>query len=252
MFLFTNIPLSYGLIDVNLDSVRLYLDVFLFTDIPLCFYLQIFHYVFIYRYPIMFLFTDIPLSYGLIDVNLDSVRLYLDVFLFTDIPLSYGLIDVNLDSVRLNQAEFIWDPTKETGVYIRVHCISTEFTAKKHGGEKGVPFRIQVETYTNMSTDSKLIHCASCQVKVFKVRLPLIHSLIRFSLIHFDILTVLYLSVEDMFINVVPMFQKMWCAWVMVEFTRKCSLGTQIKIIKCIFFIKLVTIYLKLLENPQK
>ncbi|CAG5116639.1 unnamed protein product, partial [Candidula unifasciata] len=84
-----------------------------------------------------------------------------------DIPLSYGLINVNLDAVRLNQLEFIWDPTKETGIYVRVHCISTEFTAKKHGGEKGVPFRIQVETYTN-TDDAKLLHAASCQIKVFK------------------------------------------------------------------------------------
>uniref|UniRef100_A0A0B6Z6Z8 Grh/CP2 DB domain-containing protein n=1 Tax=Arion vulgaris TaxID=1028688 RepID=A0A0B6Z6Z8_9EUPU len=84
-----------------------------------------------------------------------------------DIPLSYGLINVNLDPVRLNQLEFIWDPTKETGIYVRVHCISTEFTAKKHGGEKGVPFRIQVETYTN-TDEAKLLHAASCQIKVFK------------------------------------------------------------------------------------
>ncbi|GFS09956.1 transcription factor CP2-like protein 1 [Elysia marginata] len=84
-----------------------------------------------------------------------------------DIPLSYGLINVNLDPVRLNQLEFIWDPTKETGIYVRVHCISTEFTAKKHGGEKGVPFRIQVETYTD-NEESKLLHAASCQIKVFK------------------------------------------------------------------------------------
>ena len=175
VFLFTDIPLSYGLIDVNLDSVHLYLDVFLFTDIPLCFYLQISHYVFIYRYPIVLWTNWRELGLGSFVLRCVFIYRYPIMFLFTDIPLSYGLIDVNLDSVRLNQAEFIWDPTKETGVYIRVHCISTEFTAKKHGGEKGVPFRIQVETYTNMSTDSKLIHCASCQVKVFKVRHPLIN-----------------------------------------------------------------------------
>ncbi|XP_005094032.1 transcription factor CP2 [Aplysia californica] len=84
-----------------------------------------------------------------------------------DIPLSYGLVNVNIDPVRLHQLEFIWDPTKETGVYVRVHCISTEFTAKKHGGEKGVPFRIQMETYSN-TDESKLLHAASCQIKVFK------------------------------------------------------------------------------------
>ena len=67
----------------------------------------------------------------------------------TDIPLSYGLVNVNIDPVKLHQIEFIWDPTKETGVYVKVHCISTEFTPKKHGGEKGVPFRIQVKSKTN-------------------------------------------------------------------------------------------------------
>ncbi|XP_025082076.1 transcription factor CP2-like isoform X2 [Pomacea canaliculata] len=84
-----------------------------------------------------------------------------------DIPLSYGLVDVNLDPSKIHQVEFIWDPTKETGLYFRVHAISTEFTAKKHGGEKGVPFRIQIETYSH-GDDSKLLHAASCQIKVFK------------------------------------------------------------------------------------
>ena len=58
-----------------------------------------------------------------------------------------------------------------------MNCISTEFTAKKHGGEKGVPFRLQVDTYetthnneTN-STTRKLVFCASSQVKVFKVKM---------------------------------------------------------------------------------
>jgi hypothetical protein len=36
-------------------------------------------------------------------------------------------------------------------------------------GEKGVPFRVQVETYSYGDEESKLLHCASCQVKVFKV-----------------------------------------------------------------------------------
>jgi len=54
-------------------------------------------------------------------------------------------------------------------VYFQVNCISTEFTAKKHGGEKGVPFRLQVETRETDEEDAKLVHCASCQIKVFKV-----------------------------------------------------------------------------------
>ncbi|XP_074652120.1 transcription factor CP2-like isoform X2 [Tubulanus polymorphus] len=87
-----------------------------------------------------------------------------------DIPLSYGAIDMKVDPNVLNAAEFIWDPKIDTGIFVRVHCISTEFTPKKHGGEKGVPFRIQVDTYTHPQDGSigELIHSASSQIKVFK------------------------------------------------------------------------------------
>lgn len=54
----------------------------------------------------------------------------------------------------------------------QVNCISTEFTPKKHGGEKGVPFRIQVETYQHpdSSNGTKRLHAAACQIKVFKLK----------------------------------------------------------------------------------
>lgn len=53
-----------------------------------------------------------------------------------------------------------------------MNCISTEFTPKKHGGEKGVPFRIQVETYQNgdVLDVGKRLHAAACQIKVFKLK----------------------------------------------------------------------------------
>lgn len=100
-----------------------------------------------------------------------------------DVPLSYGLCHVaqphNLN--QLNVVEVLWDPMKEVGVYIKINCISTEFTPKKHGGEKGVPFRIQIETYventcggasaTILNGESpKPIHAAACQIKVFKLK----------------------------------------------------------------------------------
>ncbi|CAK9819498.1 Upstream-binding protein 1 [Anthophora quadrimaculata] len=84
-----------------------------------------------------------------------------------DVPLSYGMVDVCQPSSSNNSVEFMWDPTKEVGVYIKVNCISTEFTPKKHGGEKGVPFRIQVETRL---PGGPRLHAASCQVKVFKLK----------------------------------------------------------------------------------
>nr|CAG4648794.1 EOG090X0AJ3 [Polyphemus pediculus] len=89
-----------------------------------------------------------------------------------DVPLSYGIYEVVQDNNNLNVVEFAWDPTKEVGVYIKVNCISTEFTPKKHGGEKGVPFRIQVETYSHGDGDGtpKRLHVAGCQIKVFKLK----------------------------------------------------------------------------------
>lgn len=85
-----------------------------------------------------------------------------------DVPLSYGLCQASQPSNPnlFNSIEVHWDPMKEVGVYIKVNCISTEFTPKKHGGEKGVPFRIQVETYL----DNKPVHGAVCQIKVFKLK----------------------------------------------------------------------------------
>ncbi|XP_054162550.1 transcription factor CP2-like [Oppia nitens] len=92
-----------------------------------------------------------------------------DRILEIDVPLTYGVHDIFDDPKHVNRCEFFWDPTKETGVFVKVNCISTEFTPKKHGGEKGVPFRIVIETYPHNGTSpSSCLHAASCQVKVFK------------------------------------------------------------------------------------
>ncbi|NWH41226.1 TFCP2 factor, partial [Chloropsis hardwickii] len=64
-----------------------------------------------------------------------------DRILDIDIPMSVGIIDPRANPTQLNTVEFLWDPSKRTSVFIQVHCISTEFTLRKHGGEKGVPFR---------------------------------------------------------------------------------------------------------------
>nr|CAH8851216.1 unnamed protein product [Trichobilharzia regenti] len=61
----------------------------------------------------------------------------------------------------------IWKyPTCNIG--LRFNCVSTEFTAKKHGGEKGIPFRFQVDHFdydTNQHLES-----FGCQIKVFKMK----------------------------------------------------------------------------------
>uniref|UniRef100_A0A0A9Z2U4 Transcription factor CP2 n=2 Tax=Lygus hesperus TaxID=30085 RepID=A0A0A9Z2U4_LYGHE len=93
-----------------------------------------------------------------------------DSIMEVDLPLSYGICDLVQDPTSLNSVEFLWDPTKEVGVYVKVNCISTEFTPKKHGGEKGVPFRVQVDTYLQNDPQMRRLHSASCQVKVFKLK----------------------------------------------------------------------------------
>uniref|UniRef100_A0A8C6Z2D7 Upstream binding protein 1 n=1 Tax=Nothoprocta perdicaria TaxID=30464 RepID=A0A8C6Z2D7_NOTPE len=93
-----------------------------------------------------------------------------DRLLDLDIPMSVGVIDIKTNPSQLNAVEFLWDPTKCTSAFIQVHCISTEFTPRKHGGEKGVPFRIQVDTFkqTENGDYTDHLHSASCQIKVFK------------------------------------------------------------------------------------
>ena len=53
------------------------------------------------------------------------------------------------------------------GIFVKVHCISTEFTPKKHGGERGVPFRLQVETWSN---EDIRLHAGACILQVFKLK----------------------------------------------------------------------------------
>ncbi|KAF2351864.1 CP2 transcription factor, partial [Trinorchestia longiramus] len=112
-----------------------------------------------------------------------------------DVPLSYGISDVQQSKHGQAVVRFDWDPNKDVAVHIKVNCISTEFTQRKHGGEKGVPFRIQVswekgvpfriqvswekgvpfriqiETYYNSGGQIQRLNVCGCQVKVFKVSL---------------------------------------------------------------------------------
>ncbi|XP_014116102.1 PREDICTED: alpha-globin transcription factor CP2 isoform X2 [Pseudopodoces humilis] len=93
-----------------------------------------------------------------------------DRILDIDIPMSVGIIDPHANPTQLNTVEFLWDPAKRTSVFIQVHCISTEFTPRKHGGEKGVPFRVQIDTFRENESGeyTEHLHSASCQIKVFK------------------------------------------------------------------------------------
>ncbi|ODM95261.1 Upstream-binding protein 1 [Orchesella cincta] len=92
-------------------------------------------------------------------------------FFQVDLPLSYGVTLLHQSQgyeSPTNQIQFLWEPLKEVGLYVKINCISTEFTPKKHGGEKGVPFRMMIETYSH--PDNIRLHAAACQVKVFKLK----------------------------------------------------------------------------------
>ncbi|XP_074468486.1 upstream-binding protein 1 isoform X4 [Sebastes fasciatus] len=93
-----------------------------------------------------------------------------DRLLDIDIPMSVGIVEPKTHLSQLNAAEFLWDLNKRSSVFVQVHCISTEFTPRKHGGEKGVPFRIQFDTFAqgDCGEYTEHLHSASCQIKVFK------------------------------------------------------------------------------------
>ncbi|NXT98388.1 UBIP1 protein, partial [Buphagus erythrorhynchus] len=80
-----------------------------------------------------------------------------DRLLDLDIPMSVGVIDIKTNPSQLNAVEFLWDPAKCTSAFI----------------QKGVPFRIQVDTFkqTENGEYTDHLHSASCQIKVFKVTL---------------------------------------------------------------------------------
>uniref|UniRef100_A0A8D3CTM0 Transcription factor CP2-like 1 n=1 Tax=Scophthalmus maximus TaxID=52904 RepID=A0A8D3CTM0_SCOMX len=93
-----------------------------------------------------------------------------DRILDIDVPLSVGILEPRSHALQLNTVEFLWDPAKNASAFIQVNCISTEFTPRKHGGEKGVPFRIQVDTFTTNQQGEYMehVHSSSCQIRVFK------------------------------------------------------------------------------------
>ncbi|NWI67597.1 TFCP2 factor, partial [Todus mexicanus] len=77
-------------------------------------------------------------------------------------PFSHGVVSSRAVGGRFLTAGCLCPP--------QVHCISTEFTMRKHGGEKGVPFRVQIDTFKENENGeyTEHLHSASCQIKVFK------------------------------------------------------------------------------------
>ncbi|NXB17491.1 TF2L1 protein, partial [Rhagologus leucostigma] len=77
-----------------------------------------------------------------------------DRILDIDIPLSVGILEPQIPPTLLNTVEFLWDPSRRTSVFV----------------QKGVPFRIQIDTFGagGKGDPPEHLHSASCLVKVFK------------------------------------------------------------------------------------
>lgn len=78
-----------------------------------------------------------------------------------DFSMSYGVFDVDLGSAYNHSITFVWNPGREASIFVKINCISTEFTSKRHGGERGTPFRLVVDTF---SIDGTKLDTACCLV----------------------------------------------------------------------------------------
>ncbi|CAG5100282.1 Oidioi.mRNA.OKI2018_I69.XSR.g16930.t1.cds [Oikopleura dioica] len=96
-------------------------------------------------------------------------------FIEIDKELSTEISCVSNKKEELNCSELVWASSKDAVVFIKINCISTEFTQKKHGGEKGAPFRLQLDAFKEdpsvmQFNSSQCIQASSCQIRVFKPR----------------------------------------------------------------------------------
>ncbi len=60
---------------------------------------------------------------------------------------SFGIIDVRLSDMFTNAAEVLWYGKTGASLFFRCNCTSTAFAPHKHGGEKGIHMRFQIDTF---------------------------------------------------------------------------------------------------------
>lgn len=64
-----------------------------------------------------------------------------------DCSSSYGIVNVRFSPLFINAAEIIWNGKTGANLLFRCNCTSTAFAPHKHGGEKGIHMRLQIDTY---------------------------------------------------------------------------------------------------------
>ena len=60
---------------------------------------------------------------------------------------SYGIIEVRTSDAYINAAEILWNGRTGANIFFRCNCTSTAFAPHKHGGEKGIHMRFQIDTF---------------------------------------------------------------------------------------------------------
>jgi hypothetical protein len=64
-----------------------------------------------------------------------------------DSSSSYGIVEIRLSDFYTNVVEVMWNGKTGANIFFRCNCTSTAFAPHKHGGEKGIHLRFQIDTY---------------------------------------------------------------------------------------------------------
>ena len=87
-----------------------------------------------------------------------------------DMNLTYGILSITRSKQISNAVEIVWDTMTTTSLFVRFKCTSTDFALKRHGGEKGIPLRIQIDTYENDVDNIKYLHSCCCKIQLFRLK----------------------------------------------------------------------------------
>ena len=88
-----------------------------------------------------------------------------------DMNLTYGILSIIRSREIPNAVEIVWDAAATASLFIRFKCTSTDFANKRHGGEKGILLRMQIDTYhENDIDDIKHLHSCYCKIQLFRLK----------------------------------------------------------------------------------
>lgn len=90
-----------------------------------------------------------------------------------DMNVTYGVLSIIRSRQIPNAVEIVWEAstTTSTTLSVRFKCTSTDFAHRRHGGEKGIPLRIQLDTYQESDLDDpRHLHSCCCKVQLFRLK----------------------------------------------------------------------------------